>query len=246
MDNRYQNINNDAINAFDKVADALINTKFILAERRISDVLKTIASTPPIMEIVKTALKDYNHRIEFENAKYLHITRRYLRVPESKIKTIAFVFCVLLEIDTEKTTLREFIETYFYHSSQSLQLSNFINALVIPFKTAMDYVYTNGYNDTPAAAETPVQNSAVSIVRQTIHELKVKTLKLSSVSGTLRSDLVTSLDSLSNALTPNRLELVPAIVNGIRYMVSSSLETKDVLNDKINHLIILLNDANLI
>ena len=53
------------IASFKAAADDLIGSKYILAEKRISELLKTIAENPGLISLFKTALSGYNYSVEF-------------------------------------------------------------------------------------------------------------------------------------------------------------------------------------
>ena len=50
---------------FKAAADELMSSKYILAEKRISDLLKTIATNSELLDLFRTALSGYYYSVEF-------------------------------------------------------------------------------------------------------------------------------------------------------------------------------------
>ncbi|MDR0425615.1 MAG: hypothetical protein LBH24_00420 [Clostridiales bacterium] len=240
-----QNDSDRAIDYFTAAMDELIGAKFILAERHIPDVLKVIAYFSRLYDLFKTALSGYNHRAEFQRATVAVRGKRGLKLPQNRLKTVAFGFCVLLEIDSEKISLREFTETYFYHSDPSWQFKNFADGLLVPLRDAVEYLYNNGCDS--FLEEDAVDESVRGAALQVLHELRAKAAAGGGdVTPEKKQEILLLLDALTAALTPNRMELVPALLIGLKNTAASSLYLKDALAPLLSRLYKLLSAAGLL
>ena len=115
MLNRFDNLNDteEDVKAFVTACDSMCDAKFLLSERKISDLMRTIATYPRIYDIFRTALKGYNRQAEFLKSQTKVGGRSKLVPPQNQTKLIAYVFCLLLEIDSGKRVLRDFLDEYF-------------------------------------------------------------------------------------------------------------------------------------
>ena len=85
--------------SFKSAADELLSCKFILAEKRISELLKTIAANKELVELFKTALSGYNYAVEFNKSRVASKGKVRLELPKNQARKIAYVFCLLMEFD---------------------------------------------------------------------------------------------------------------------------------------------------
>ena len=71
METRLENLSesDEAVKAFVAACNSMCDAKFLLSERKISDLMQTIAAYPRLYEIFKNALKGYNRQAEFHKSK---------------------------------------------------------------------------------------------------------------------------------------------------------------------------------
>lgn len=126
-------------------ADELIESKYIVADIKIVNLLKTIASSETLLAVFKNCLVDF----DFEEAKkkylvkseYLSSEKGEFVLPDSSRELLAFIFCVLVAIDAKEIDFSEFIKKFFYEDgSFSTGYSTFINAMIKPFKNTVKAV----------------------------------------------------------------------------------------------------------
>ena len=94
------------IQPFLDACDAMINSKFILVDKRIGDVLKSIATTKPVYNTIAEAMINFNWSAEFKRSTN---KTGELVVPEEGLKLIAFVFCLLKNIDAGKVNINDLL-----------------------------------------------------------------------------------------------------------------------------------------
>ena len=80
------------IQPFIDACNAMIRSKFILVDKRIGDLLKSIATTKPVYNAIAEAMINFNWSAVWKVA-----TNKTgdLVMPEESNKLIAFVFCLL-------------------------------------------------------------------------------------------------------------------------------------------------------
>ncbi|MCL2860999.1 MAG: hypothetical protein FWE22_01105 [Firmicutes bacterium] len=119
---------------FDRACDNLILSKYILADKRISDLLKVIASSKKLYSLIKGVLRGFDFVEEYKLA-----TGRngQFFLPKSRKKLISFVFCLLYYIDTNAIELSDFLKDNFASSNVNMEFSNFTSQVILPFRHAV-------------------------------------------------------------------------------------------------------------
>lgn len=122
----------EEIKPFTEACDKMAVSKFIMIDKRIGDVLKSIAQTEPIFNVIKECMINFN----FENEWKMATSKiGYLLPPEESHKFVAFVFAILNLIDDKKISASDFLSKYFSKSeSEAGPYSDFCQTLVIRFK----------------------------------------------------------------------------------------------------------------
>ena len=132
----------EELNTFLARADELIESKYIVADIKIVNLLKSIASSETLLAIFKNCLTDF----DFEDAKkkylvkseYLSSEKGEFILPDSSREILAFIFCVLMAIDAKEIELSDFIKKYFYEDgSYSAGFATFVNAMIKPFRNTV-------------------------------------------------------------------------------------------------------------
>ena len=128
----------EKLKRFFAACDALVDSKFQTAEQQISQVLKALAESSDLTALFKSITAKF----DYSGAK-----RTYLRVPEDgslhcavhlpaeRHEVIAFVFCLLVEIDSGAFHFKDFLLRYFYvDGSYTASFSLFTGRLIRPFR----------------------------------------------------------------------------------------------------------------
>jgi len=124
--------------AFVDACQELKNSKIILADAKVSAILRSIVSNPTLVEVVGETLVGYNFLNELENLSRSQ-DNKYL--PSEPRKIIAFVFSLLSEIDARRLDLQEFVDQYCKADTLLESFGIFNNELIDPFcKYLCDWV----------------------------------------------------------------------------------------------------------
>lgn len=120
------------IQPFIDSCDAMARSKFILVDKRIGDILKSIATTKPVYNAIAEAMINFNWSTTWKVA-----TNKVgdLVVPEETNKLIAFVFCLLKNIDSNKVNINDVLIKYC--SNDEDRRSSYVvfcEKTIIPFK----------------------------------------------------------------------------------------------------------------
>lgn len=130
------------LNSFREKAQELISSNYLLADVKIVNLLKVIASSDTICALFKSCLTDFDFNKAKEKyfvvSQYLSNDKRVFVVPESTKDLIAFVFLCLMEIDNKVISLPNFLDKYFYDDGSTYSsYSMFINLMIKPFTSTV-------------------------------------------------------------------------------------------------------------
>ena len=144
--------------AFCQACDELKNSKIILADAKVSKVLRSIVSSPTLVEIIGDALVGYNYANELSKCTTTDLEgNMHIELPAEPYRVIALVFSILTEFDTRRLDLQEFVEQYFAAENLTESFNRFCNELIVPFRNFLcewvEYKTKKGSNDMPVTEE---------------------------------------------------------------------------------------------
>ncbi len=123
----------EEIERFLEACDELINCKFLVAEYKIAKLLKAIASSSDICDLISDCLSSYNRDREFARTYVQDSHGQFVcLMPTEEYKIVALVFCTLADIDNKKIDFTDFIKRFFGGVENPYQ--NFVETMIVPFK----------------------------------------------------------------------------------------------------------------
>ncbi len=141
----------------------LVDSTYILADVKIAGVLKAIASSETMVAIFQNCLSGFDYYAA--KKKYL-VPSKFVKdkgefiLPQNSRELLAFIFTLLVDIDGNRISLGEFINTYFFEDgSFSSGYSAFINAMIKPFRNSVKLLMEK-------VIEGSVQDPVEAIVEQ--------------------------------------------------------------------------------
>ena len=94
--------------------DELLSCKFLVAEYKITKVLKAIASSSDVCSLISECLESYNRDREFARTFIQDGHGQFACImPTEEFKIVALVFCTLADIDNKKIDFTDFVKAYF-------------------------------------------------------------------------------------------------------------------------------------
>jgi len=125
----------DCLDEFRSVCTELAQAKYILAEKKMSVVLQTIAKNKKLYAFFADCMEGFDFSYELAKARKTDgAGNPILILPTERKERIAFVFCLLLSFDTGATEFKEFLHT-FYESgvSANAEYAEFAADVIAPF-----------------------------------------------------------------------------------------------------------------
>lgn len=162
----------EELDAFIERADEFIDSKYILADIKIVNLLKTIATSDTLLAIFKNCLTDFDYSLAqkkyFVKSKYLSSDKGEFILPPNSRELLAFIFNVLVDIDAKRIDFAEFLNKYFYEDgSFSAGYDAFINAMIKPFKNSVKMLMDS-------VLEGKLQNPVEALVEEEERRAKEK------------------------------------------------------------------------
>ena len=132
----------EELDLFIERADDFANSKYILADIKIVNLLKAIASSNTLVALFKNCLTDFDYQAAQKKylvkSQYLGNNRGEFVLPPNSRELLSFVFNVLMDIDGKNIQLAEFIDKYFYvDGSFSAGYEAFITGMIKPFRNSV-------------------------------------------------------------------------------------------------------------
>ena len=129
--NYLESMKSDGLGEFLSACDSLKNCKYVLAESKITALLKSIADNKQLYTMFASSLYGFDYNKTF-NASLINGT---FVLPTEPKKAIALVFRLLLDIDSGKIELKNFLEAYFYSPMINESYARFCLEVISPFRT---------------------------------------------------------------------------------------------------------------
>ena len=128
------------IQAFYNACTDTKKAKFILAESKISEILRCIVNSPELVSVVSDALAGFNFSNEFNKIQVKNEMRKVnIVLPKDPQKLVAIVFSLLGEIDAHRVDFHDFIFSYFDAGGSTLLecYNRFVTTVILPFRNTL-------------------------------------------------------------------------------------------------------------
>ena len=158
-----------------------INTSFILFEKKLEDLLYSLAESPLVYSIVEKCLKDY----DYSSAKTKSLVMPSISSkggfypPDDRRDFIAFSFSVLHEVFERKLLFTDLLDLYFDGSGYKEKFDNFKERLlsrlyisVVSVVEDLNKIYIS--NSEELNVETVDKKDDITILKNYINEQKIK------------------------------------------------------------------------
>ena len=131
--------NLEGVSNFINACNELVEGKFILADIKISKILKAISESTDVYNLIAENMINYDFDKEFAKAvvKDSHGIEKF-QLPDEEEKIIPLVFCLLVEMDSKRINFNEFVKVQFpLANNQNEEYQSFAKTIIIPFRNAV-------------------------------------------------------------------------------------------------------------
>jgi hypothetical protein len=214
------------LNRFFQACDKLMSEKYMVADARIEEVLRSIAECRALTDLFSAVVERFDY--PYAKKKYLRFPASSASfhgkafLPEDRGEVIAFVFCLLVDIDAGRIKFDDFLLRYFYEDgSYTASFALFSDRMLRPFRDIVKECFPDVSR--PVRDEDAVQKARIKsaswekFTALAIEERAwLKTLSLSTVDA-IAGDMM--LSELIQAAGKNNLSSINALLSGYRYFL---------------------------
>lgn len=239
---------------FSERANTLIESKLILTDKAISNLLKTISITEPMKQAMALSLKDVSYSTEFLRCKTTITApdgsvQCKLKLPENDVRLFTFIVCLLVEIDIGQRQLVDFLKEFFPSQDANISYIIFADNVLVPFKKAGESIIKN--SDSELQIETSQSNTKNffeaerTYIQSNVLELLVS--EIEAMRSRLKGEMFISqrdkvecnlmVDSLQNAILSKNPKLIRIVWVGFKNTLNRYKSMEMSLKELENHLI---------
>lgn len=222
---------------FVNACENLKNCKFVLAENKITALLKSIADNKQIYSMFGAALIDFEYKSVFTDC----VVGNGFSLPSDPKTAVALVFRILLDIDSGKMTLQNFLEAYFYSESINESFARFTLEVISPFETycKMFFVRADAPEDLLTANDIAqaydnvndkfredLRNDALACVASLIDTAE------NAITGVIdRAEYSACLNGLTRAIKTREYDDIISAFLGVKYAVAYFFKSNKAVID---------------
>ncbi len=244
------------IENFKKASANIVGAKYILADKKISELLKIIASSKMLYELFRHVTENFDYAT-FKDVCFARSVngKGVFTMPAKDEDSLALIFLLFVEIDDKKTDLIKLLKDYFpSEGGKQASYALFVTKVVIPFELLVEkYAYMLINEDSAEKKDeggmrinkTEQPSSSINSAVLNVN-LKEAILYLSRERNLLaanpkltdeeESELVYIIDELISSLKENRERDIALSFIALKYAVKNNKQAGIDLN-KITDLI---------
>ncbi len=217
------------IREFSKFCDEMINGKFILADIKISNILKSIAQSKELYNLMAECLLNFNFDDEFEKSKLSNFSEKYFKMPEEDYKRIALVFCFLVEVDNKKIDFYDFITNYFKSKDVGGEYLVFAKTMLVPFKN--DVLARFDVDSVQKPIITKTESSLQDKIIRKLQEIKNLADIHPKIKDKKKEEISIYVKALIDALKIGNKKIISALAMAFDGVMKKVKPLKELYND---------------
>lgn len=130
---------NTSMQRFFEACDELITGKYILADSKIGELLRSVATCDDLMGLFSAVTKNFDYQAAkkdyLRSPEETGTARGAAYLPSDETELLAFVFCLLVEFDSGSMKLNDFLLRYFNEDgSYTASYALFVARMIRPFR----------------------------------------------------------------------------------------------------------------
>lgn len=212
------------IDDFLNAVSSALESKYILIDRKISDILFSIANTQDVYNVIAKSMINFDFIVAWKSA----VKSNFIKLPENDDDRIAFIFCFLSNINDRNLDITMVLDRYFSYDSETKPFDLFCQNIIVEFKMLVlkklnieseSEVY---FTETPKLVdEFVLLRDLVGDFKQTILVMKkVKHLKIK------KEELVRILEAFERAISQKEVGYFDSFVLFINTEIAKNKELK--------------------
>ena len=224
----------EEIKLFVDACEKMSSSKFIMIDKRISDVLKSIAKTESVFNLIKECMINFNFDLEWRKAT---VKSGCLTPPDENYKFIAFVFALLNCIDDKKISASDLLSRYFTKvENPAGPYGEFCESIILKFKDVICHMLVpdEKYDEEMLKSQSQqvVDKEICARIVFLAKDLKdyVGGLKKVKKSTLTKGEIVELLNNLINAVKNGHYQYIKSLLIAVKAAKGKDKEIEHRLN----------------
>lgn len=124
---------------FFNACNEMIDGRFILSDTKVSNILKSIVKSEILYNLYSKCMSGFKFSLALERSQASNPSNGgYFVMPDDEKEIVAFVTCLLLEVDKKNINLQAFVTDNFYSvDGYNISYNNFALSVLVVYKTAI-------------------------------------------------------------------------------------------------------------
>lgn len=225
------------IDEFLNAVSSTLESKYIFIDRKISDILISIAKTPDVYNVVAKSMINY----DFKEAWRRAVKSNFIKLPMGDEDRIAFIFCFLSNIDDKNLDITMVLDKYFSYDSEIKPFELFCKNIIVEFKMLiLKQLGVVSEMEEVVFKEKPNQMDEFLLLERLVYDFlqivivqkKIKHIYIK------KEELVKMVQTFSQAVKEKNI----AYFSTFTMMISSSISKNKELKNKFSQIVNLVND----
>lgn len=202
------NTNIKELSALNNACDELLAGKYILIDIKIKSILNVIDTDTKLKDIVSSYVSNYNF-----NDLYNTVMNNSFAAIQDEKQIISFVYNLLYRFSNKDIDFQEFLNTFYPDLDITIQIANFVNDVIIPFKQAVGNIFIKRHVIVESNEyQNNYYNKIKTVVNLILSNMDTYKLDLNS-----KDEYTMLLNSLYNASDKSDKSLVYTLMVAIDY-----------------------------
>lgn len=209
---------------FNNSCEEFMMGKYILADIKISSILKLIAENDKLKNIVSSCLLDYNFDLEYKKYAIVTEDNASFSIPSNDKEIIPFVYSLLYKFSTGAIKFNDFLNRFYnIDDMKGASFEAFAKYVIYPFKNAIN----NTYSKRHILVETKdYQNNIYNKIMSTI-KLILKNVDIYKLNINQKEEFTMLLNSLYYSSEKNDKKMVYSLMVGLDYFTKANKRTRN-------------------
>ena len=219
MDNikNYFDSGEEGVYGFLAACDSMLETKFVLSERKITELLELIAASTVLHKIVGGACKGFDFPAQLASATIKMGQTTSLLVPMGRNEQIAFAVNLLYAFDVDGMLFRQFLEEYYYSGNGlNFAFTSFVRNIILPLRRNIESAYREYMTSALVSCNQPISEVQLADVRAAIYELIRQLPQEDGVIPQVKGEMLQFLEGVQAAIESDRLKLARTMASGLK------------------------------
>ncbi len=239
------------IKDFVDACNDMIEGRFILSDTKVSNILKCVVKSEIIYGLYSACVKNFKFSAVLQecSASNPNNTGHFV-MPKDPESVVAFVTCLLLEVDKQSINLQKFVSENFYNvDGYNISYNNFALTVLVPYRDAvLEMLNMNEQgeeneskenveqlNFIPEPEETPEADNNTKLLfanlLMSINELQTAINEDVKIKFSEKEELLIVLRALAKAVKLEELLIINALLVPLEHVVPKHKKLKPIYDN---------------